>query len=110
MPVSTEQQGVSQMMSAISTLGVQAVSVGLAQMSRDQLMQAQRDTNALLATIRAEGGTPEQTANANTLLNLINQQTQSGTTPQGTSTTTMVIVGGLALAATYFFLRSKKKR
>jgi len=96
---------VSKIVSAIGTSGIGAVDAGLAQMSRDELLQAQRDAQALASS---QGGTPDP--NTQTLIALLAQRTRSLGQPsqqQGMSTTTIVVVGGILLAAVFMFTRKR---
>jgi len=103
--------GIAQLITALGTVGLAGVNTVLTQMNHDQLVQAQRDAQALAASSNAAQQRQAATLNAAIMQALTASRTQTGPGPQqGMSTTTMVVIGGVALAALYFFMQQGKRR
>ena len=103
--------GITQLITALGTLGLAGVNIALAQMNHDQLMQAQREARALAASSNDAQQRQAATLNAAIMQALSASRTQTGPAPQqGMSTTTMLVIGGVALAGLYFVMQQGKRR
>jgi hypothetical protein len=109
-------QGASQLVTSLGQVGVSAVNMVLNQMNRDQLLQAQRDALAMSTALHQQGAslqTTQQATQTDQLLAMLSQRMQSLNSPpasSGMSTTTMVVVGVVALGAIYMFMGKGKRR
>lgn len=98
---------ISSLISAIGQVGIGVTNTVLNQMNRDQMLQLQRDTLARRDQMESLGGTPQSRAATNALLGQLQARLDA---QQGMSTTTMLVIGGVGLAALYLLTQRRRAR